>query len=235
MCPNRRWNFAIAEMSAEPPDDRAAPEGSGARRSSSFPFRKNPRSSARPSSGVARLACTPRARQMKLPELSDSVLFRRQACAHGTARIFGPRANFAAGQLPTLLPGTGGHDGSESLRFDFCIQELNSRLPQRLPNAPTRAVGMASTARHATRADGARPRYRRGLARRSLCPARARSRAAALPGTGVWAGAEAEKSESGRPLAQIASDFPRVMCTRWGGRLGARPDLILDLHTKLDT
>jgi len=109
-------------MSAEPPDDRAAPEGSGARRSSSFPFRKNPRSSARPSSGVARLACTPRARQMKLPELSDSVLFRRQACAHGTARIFGPRANFAAGQLPTLLPGTGGHDGSESLRFDFCIK-----------------------------------------------------------------------------------------------------------------
>ena len=94
---------------------------------------------------------------------------------------------------------------------------------------------MASTARHATSADGARPRERPGLARRSLCPARARSRDAALPGTGVWAGAVAEKSETGGPLAQIASDFPRVMCTRWWDRLGARPDLILDLHTKLDT
>ena len=113
-------------MSAEPPDDRAAPEGSGARRSSSLPFRKTPRASSRPSSGGARLACTPRARQMKLSELSDSVLLRRQACAHGTARIFGPRANFAAGQLPTLLPGPGGHDGSESARFVFFI--LNSVL-----------------------------------------------------------------------------------------------------------
>ena len=222
-------------MSAEPPDDRAAPEGSGARRSSSLPFRKTPRASSRPSSGGARLACTPRARQMKLSELSDSVLLRRQACAHGTARIFGPRANFAAGQLPTLLPGPGGHDGSESARFVFFYPELSSRLPQRLPNAPTRAVGMASTARHATRADGARPRERRGLARRSLCPARARARAAALPGTGVWAGAVAEKSKTGRPLAQIASYFPRVMCTRWGDRLGVNPGLILDLHTKLYT
>ena len=222
-------------MSAEPPDDRAAPEAAGARPSSSFPLRKTPRASARPSSGGARPACTPRARQMKLSELSDSVLFRRQACAHGTARIFGPRANFAAGQLPTLLPGPGGHDGSESTRFNFFI--LNSILGSLsgCQNAPTRVVGMASTARHATRADGARPRERPGLARRSLCPARARSRAAALPGTGVWAGAVAEKSETGGPLAQIASDFPRVMCTRWGDRLGARPDLILDLHTKLDT
>ena len=113
-------------MCAEPPDDRAAPEGSGARRSSSLPFRKTPRASSRPSSGGARLACTPRARQMKLSELSDSVLFRWQACAHGTARIFGPRANFEAGQLPTLLPGPGEHDESESARFDFFI--LNSIL-----------------------------------------------------------------------------------------------------------
>ena len=44
--PNRRWNFPIANMSAEPPDDRAAPEGSGARPSSSFPFRKIARASA---------------------------------------------------------------------------------------------------------------------------------------------------------------------------------------------
>jgi len=194
LCPNRRWIFAQANMSAEPPDDRAAPEAAGARSSSSFPLRKNPRASARPSSGVARPACTPRARQMKLSELSelsDSVLFRRQACAHGTTRIFGPRANFAAGQLPTLLPGPGGHDGSESARFDFFI--LNTILGSLSGCQMRRPVLsawhlMASTARHATRADGSRPRERRGLARRSPCRARARSRAAALPGTGVCVG-----------------------------------------------
>ena len=162
-------------MSAEPPDNRAAPEAAGARPSSSFPLLKTPRASARPSSGGARPACTPRARQMKLSELSDSVLFRRQACAHGTARIFGPRANFEAGQLPTLLPGPGGHDGSESDRFDFFI--LNSILRSLSGCQMRRPVLsawhlMASTARHATRADGSRPRERRGLAVAALRAAR---------------------------------------------------------------
>ena len=134
--------------------------------------------------------------------------------------------------FPHSSPGPGGHDGSESVRFDFCI--LNSILgslsgcQMRRPvlsawlllrgmrPVPTAHVRASDLASHAAL-----------FAPRELD--------LALPPllgqTGVWAGAVAEKSETGRPLAQIASDFPPVMCTRWGGRLGARPDLILDLHT----
>ena len=43
--------------------------------------------------------------------------------AHCTARISGPRANFAAGQLPSVPPAPGAHDGSESARFDFFIPD----------------------------------------------------------------------------------------------------------------
>ena len=37
------------------------------------------------------------------------------------ARISGPRANFAAGQLPTFLPGPGARNARRSARFNFFI------------------------------------------------------------------------------------------------------------------
>ena len=56
----------------------------------------------------------------------------------------------------------------------FCVERIG-------------AAGMASAARHASLADGARPRERRGHVRRSPRPSPARSSAATLLGAGVWA------------------------------------------------
>ena len=112
----------------------------------------------------------------------------RQPHEHCTARIFGPRANFSAGQLPNGFARGRRTRRARNLEIRNFHPDLDSRLPQRLPNAPASAAGMASAARHASLADGARPRERRGLARRSPRPAQARSRAATLLGTGAWAG-----------------------------------------------
>ena len=45
----------------------------------------------------------------------------RERHAPRIARISGPRANFAAGQLPTFLPGPGARNARRSARFNFFI------------------------------------------------------------------------------------------------------------------
>jgi hypothetical protein len=63
--------------------------------------------------------------------------------AHCIARISGPRANFAAGQLPTFLPGPGAHNAGRSARVIFFI--LNSTLGTLGPCCAARQAAMASS------------------------------------------------------------------------------------------
>ena len=115
---------------------------------------------------------------------------------------------------------------------------LDSRLPRQLPNAQARAVGMASASRHApvltahVRASDV-----------ASCGALHASRELDLalpPLSGQACGGRAswhKIRKQSRSKAQIASDYPPVMFTRWGrgpaGRTLRRISVFVHHHRRL--